>query len=145
MFFHLEMSAGKIIHYPCYMHIQVCNTTATATTIFMPRLLSDFLLVMVMQFLENVRSPVRSENHMCSHPHTGDATSLYFTTKSLAHQISCNFFCEFFCYHITCTRVATHAIFHHALATIIFLKKLYHRYKQKITHVTTAFLIHLFT
>lgn len=51
-------------------------------------LLSDFLLVMVMLFLENVRSPARSENHMCSHPHTGDATSLYFITKSLAHQIS---------------------------------------------------------
>ena len=43
-----------------------------------------FLLAMVMRFFENVASPTRGQNGMCSHPGAGDAANLYFVTINSA-------------------------------------------------------------
>ena len=42
-----------------------------------------FLLAVVMQFFEDVASPARSKNRMCSHPRTGDAIA-----KKVAEKIA---------------------------------------------------------
>jgi len=85
---------------------------------------------MVMRFFLIVASPARSENGMCSHPRTSDATAEKIAEKNREK------------FNVTKSRTSSKFVakcsHHRALATRQFSKKPHHHRKQKIARVAAA-------
>ena len=85
-------------------------------------------------FLKIVASPVRGENRMCSHPHTGDATDEKIAEKNREKFNELNF-----CDKITdFVRGWLHRRFSPRAGDATISKKSHHHRKQKIARVAAA-------